>query len=283
MKLHYFQGEIPNFGDDLNPYIFESLFPNLFSRNDDINFYGIGSILDNRIPAEEKAIIFGTGVRGIQADYPTQNWDIRFVRGPISARALQCKYITDGAYCLPLLSENLFNPGKAAKKYKYSFVPYFRHLNNKALLSAFTDNNIHIISPVEPLQQVIDEIAASEFVICGAMHGAIVADICRVPWARFVYGLHGYESRYVSELKWADWMNSVKVDPSNMLEAYLPNKVNNKVLRKLNEVFYNKSLTDFVANQHRKQQLYQLSADFVMEEVINKLSDEVNALAKQYS
>jgi succinoglycan biosynthesis protein ExoV len=283
MKLHYFQGNIPNFGDDLNPFIFENLLSELFKREDDLNFYGIGSILDNRVPEKDKNIIFGTGVRGIQVNYPSKNWDVRFVRGPISAKALQCDYIADAAYCLPLLPKSLFNVQPQVKKYKYSFVPYFRHIENTLLINSFEDNGIHIISPVAPLRQVIDEIAASEFVICGAMHGAIVADILRVPWVRFVYGVHGYESRFVSELKWADWMMSISLDPTKLLEGYPPNISSKKVLNVINNSLYKHSLTSYIKQHYSKQQLFQLSADSIVNSIVDRLSQEVDALKKKYS
>jgi succinoglycan biosynthesis protein ExoV len=282
MKLHYFQGEIPNFGDDLNPYIFNNLFPDLFSRTDDINFYGIGSILDARIPESQKNIIFGTGIRGIQSDYPSKNWDIRFVRGPISAKALQCKYIADSAYCLPLLPKSLFNPGKIAKKHKYSFVPYFRQTQNKELLKGFTDNGINIISPLAPLDEVLKEIAASEYVICGAMHGAIVADICRVPWVRFTYGVHGYEPRLISELKWADWIGSIGLDASKLIEFYPPNINSNRLLRKINQYFHPTVLKSSIADKFGNKELYQLSDNATLMKITTQLAEEVEQLKKIY-
>ncbi len=45
MKLIYYKGKITNFGDELNPYIFNQLLPNMFDGKDDIRFYGIGSMI----------------------------------------------------------------------------------------------------------------------------------------------------------------------------------------------------------------------------------------------
>lgn len=285
MKLNYFQGNIPNFGDDLNPYIFQNLFPNLFSREDDLNFYGIGSILDDRIDGKIKNIIFGTGIRGIQKTYPSQNWDLRFVRGPISAQVLKCKYIADGAYCLPLLPKELFNYKGISKKFKYSFMPYFRQLDNVALLKSFTDHGINIISPVDPLQKVIEDIASTEFLICGAMHGAIVADICRVPWTRFVYGMHGYESKLISELKWTDWAGSIDLDVDKYIEIYPPNILSksNKVLKKIDAYYNSILLYKNLKGRYNNQNLYQLSKDSVMDRIISELNEEVDALNKKYA
>lgn len=59
MKLCYWGGN--NFGDKLNPYIFEKLLPNFFDGDDKLAFVGIGSILNfDEVKKNEKKIIFST-------------------------------------------------------------------------------------------------------------------------------------------------------------------------------------------------------------------------------
>lgn len=58
----------------------------------------------------------------------------------------------------------------------------------------------------------MEEIAGSEKVISAAMHGAILADICRVPWARLkMEFLTLDETFFINELKWRDWLFSMNL------------------------------------------------------------------------
>ena len=54
MFLEYYKGNIPNFGDDLNPFLWKTLFPNQFINNDGIGFVGVGSVIDQRLDQSQK-------------------------------------------------------------------------------------------------------------------------------------------------------------------------------------------------------------------------------------
>lgn len=208
MKLLYFNSNLGNFGDDLNPWLWNKLLGD-FSNYKDIDFVGIGSILDERINSDEnKKIIFGSGVRDMMF-LPNGNFDVRFVRGPLSSKVFSnSNYITDSAYCLALLEKKYFN---IKKQYDCSIIPYFRHRNiiNWKLFEKIT--GIHVIFPNSDVESVLEEIGASEKIICGAMHGAIIADVLRVPWKRLRLGMHGSESYFTSEIKWHDWLYSMEI------------------------------------------------------------------------
>jgi len=221
MKLNYYRAEIPNFGDDLNPVIFHALFPRLFGEGTgEIDFYGIGSVLDHRVDPARNAVIFGAGVRDFQPP-DLSRADIRFVRGPVSARILGIgpdKAICDAAYLLTLL-EDFTRLRATPKRYPLALVPYFRHVPfiNWRLLERVT--GVHVILPTNPDPlAVMTEIAASERVVAGAMHGAIAADMLRIPWRRLQFPSHGYESRLTSELKWLDWQAAMECTAAKPLE-----------------------------------------------------------------
>lgn len=81
ITLKYFSAPNGNFGDELNPYIFKTLFPDLLKESTEkntIDFYGIGTLIDSRIDQNKQTILFGTGVNDISMTYKKDNWDIFF-------------------------------------------------------------------------------------------------------------------------------------------------------------------------------------------------------------
>ncbi|WP_218934755.1 polysaccharide pyruvyl transferase family protein [Rosistilla ulvae] len=201
MKLFYYcNKKFPNFGDEINSFLWPQLFGDVFDERDEDLFIGIGTILDQRIPALDKKIVFGAGVRSI-ACLPAidETWDIRFVRGERSAAALgNCESICDGAYCLRLLPWPVLK-----KRHKVSFVPWFLNRGLEWKL-ACRKAGFHYIDPCRSVCDIIDEIRSSECIIAEAMHGAIVADCFRVPWIRIKSLQHQIEAEGVTEWKWAD-------------------------------------------------------------------------------
>lgn len=206
MNIIYFKSDIVNFGDDLNPWLWEKIFGDVSLYKKNLDFIGIGSILDNRIVSDNEKVVFGSGVRDFDFDdNQISNLNILFVRGPISSKITHnSNYITDAAYALRMLPQKTYS-----KKYKTSIVPYFRHANqfNWKLFEKIT--GIHVIMPTQDVEKVIEEINQSEKILASAMHGAILADIYRVPWMRIKFSKHGRETALTSELKWKDWVLSI--------------------------------------------------------------------------
>jgi hypothetical protein len=101
MKLHFWEEKYKNFGDDLNSWLWSKYFD--FSSSPDAPiFVGIGTIIDESIPVAERIIVFGSGAGYAKppAHIGEAGFDIRFVRGPLSARLLkldETKSITDPA------------------------------------------------------------------------------------------------------------------------------------------------------------------------------------------
>ena len=62
MKLMYYRDERGNFGDDLNPWLWERLLPGFLDDRDDVLLVVIGTILNHAIPAEPVKVVFGSGV-----------------------------------------------------------------------------------------------------------------------------------------------------------------------------------------------------------------------------
>ena len=64
LKLYYFQSAdgVPNFGDDLNPWLWRHLLGDYLTSESDTVFSGIGTLLNDRFPRAKKTIVFGSGV-----------------------------------------------------------------------------------------------------------------------------------------------------------------------------------------------------------------------------
>lgn len=220
MEYIYYKDPKGNFGDDLNGWLWPLIFGKASDMGKDVLFYGIGSILSKStnlvdINTHLTKIIFGTGVRpGFEPIKTDKNWDIKFVRGPLSSMALggNVKYITDAAYCIR--SMEAFPTFLNAKKiHEISVMPHISSISKFDWQSICEKLGVNYISPHSEsgVEQTIKDIASSKYVISEAMHGAIVADLLRVPWNRFVLSTPTGEGSVISEFKWMDWLFSIKI------------------------------------------------------------------------
>lgn len=221
MKYLFYSARQGNFGDDLNPWLWPKLFGDASSRPDAF-FLGIGSLLHShsallREAAGKRKIVFGTGVRpsasfsSFQVD---DSWDIRFLRGPLSAISLGNRHecIADGAYAIRL-TEDFRRLSSIDKKHETSLMPYFHSLDYVDWEAICRELGWHYISPCSErgVEHTLGEIAASRRLVSEAMHGAILADALRVPWHRFVFSTPYTEGAMVSDFKWKDWLFSIEI------------------------------------------------------------------------
>lgn len=219
MKVIYFQDPRGNFGDELNRWLWSKLFGEFISgygnhvdkslqdyAGSEPLFYGIGTILDDRIPASAEKIIFGSGFGYGTLPGALHKCDIRFVRGPKTAAALGLpagQALTDPAILLrhffPLVPAQ-------AKRFDVAFMPHHSTVAGDFWRRACTALNIHYIDPCGfDTAAVIEQIASSRLVIAEAMHGAIVADTFRVPWIPVT------SVTETNSFKWQDWCGSLEM------------------------------------------------------------------------
>ena len=212
MKLEYYKARPGNFGDDLNAWLWPRLLPGLANTADCRHLIGFGSILDARysVLAETK-IVFGSGARS-RSTVPRlgASWDVRFVRGPLTAAALGLNPmvgVTDGAAALACLK---LERGKSIRG--VGFMPHYRTLAIVDWKRICEQSAIQFIDPTSPVADVIDAIGRVDRLVTEALHGAIVADLFRVPWTRVCCHSTEYEGSEVSEFKWADWGGSLEIE-----------------------------------------------------------------------
>ncbi|CDF80634.1 succinoglycan biosynthesis ketolase [Formosa agariphila KMM 3901] len=295
MNLCYFKGDIPNFGDDLNPYIFNHLMPNYKTGNSNVYILFIGTILseafinDHNLGNKDlKKIVLGSGIRFInkvpQFDY---SWDFHFVRGPLSSACIQSslkkeiKYITDPGYLI--LKTPFYKQLKADKKYDISFMPHFRSLNQVNWKAICDELGYHFIDPSEPdVEKIMLQIKQSKCLMTEAMHGAIIADALRVPWLRFKCFSHLHEQNYVSEFKWSDWLYSMGLKHENInleYSRYIREFENRVKLFKLDNIKKNKIISK-IKELNISSDNFQLSDSKLLETKTEELEIQLKELIK---
>ena len=232
MILSYYKEE-PNFGDAINPIIFNHLLPGFFDEDERSLFLGIGSILGliNGYDQTRRLIVFSSGYAYGKAPILNERYDIRCVRGPLTACAIKInkdKAITDGAVLLRLLPEFKTSP---EKKHRFSFIPH--HVSEEMFDQyelLFRDLGINHISPKNSPAEVIKQIRESDCVLAEAMHGAIIADAFRVPWipVRMFFQINTF--------KWEDWALSMetKYHPQTVTSLFSESSIRNKLSIKFN-------------------------------------------------
>jgi hypothetical protein len=209
MKLFYHRDPIGNFGDDLNPWLWPRLIPELLDDNPAALFVGIGTILDERIPDEPRKVVFGTGVGYGRLPALDERWKICCVRGPLTARALGLP--PDLAGTDPAVLVRTVVPYGGTPLYPVSFMPHHRTKIRAAeqglsLEEICIEAGVNYIDPAWQVEEVIRAISRSHLLIAEAMHGAIVADALRVHWIPVQLYDH------IRALKWQDWCLSVGLE-----------------------------------------------------------------------
>lgn len=219
MKLYFYRGVRPNFGDELNWWMWPKIFGDVFDQSSENLFLGIGSILFSSHPEGVRKIVFGSGYGGYTAPPKIDTkWDVRFLRGKLTAKALSLNPdlgVGDSA----ILLRSLVDFEARAKKHKFSYMPHWESAEIGLWKDACELVGINYIDPCDEVDSVLNEILASEVVITEAMHGAIVSDALRVPWiaAQPIHGQH--------RAKWEDWASALDlkirpepIKPSGFLE-----------------------------------------------------------------
>lgn len=206
MKLYYFPGFDGrwNFGDLLNPWLWERMLPGVLDEDDSSLFIGIGTLLNKHVPWTPATIVFGSGAGYSEPPECLENWTVYCVRGPLTAHELSlppsCVATDPGA-----LAARVYQPESRCKRYAASYMPHISNAN--PLLEAVCESlDLYYIDPTWSVERVFDAIAASEMLVTEALHGAITADAMRVPWVPVV------SSRSVLEFKWHDWCASLNLD-----------------------------------------------------------------------
>jgi len=204
MKLFYYKHPSGNFGDDLNPWIWETLAPELFDDDDSRLLVGIGTLINDKAPPEPMKLVFGSGVGYNGKPQIDARWQFYCVRGPRSAQFLNLSpslAISDPAVLLTQVAGPA--PEKTGKVY---FMPHHGSLGNADWRPVCAAAGIEFLDPSDEARETVRKIRGARLVIAEAMHAAIVADAFRVPWIP----VSCYD--HILDFKWRDWCESLQMD-----------------------------------------------------------------------
>ncbi len=216
MKLVHYRLPRPNFGDELNPWMWPQLAPGFFDEDERVRFIGVGSIISGEFDGGGLKVVCGAGFAPDYAPAPDLtggDWRFEWVRGPRTAAALgldPALGLGDSAILLRALIPPDGSAGEAV-----SFMPHWESLNWGHWAEACDLAGITLIDPRQPVPAVLSAIRASRLILCEAMHGAIVADALRIPWI----ALTPIAPRHRD--KWRDWADSLGLDlrPRRLLSS----------------------------------------------------------------
>ncbi len=210
MQLYSWQGEAPNFGDELNHLLWPALLPGFFDDDTSKIVLGIGSVLDCRHSRIVTKIVLGAGYGGYQKPPRLdRSWIIHWVRGPRTAVILGLPKILglgDPAMLLPCVP-GLFEIIDARSR-SIGFMPHFESLARGAWEAVASMADMTLIDPRWPPKQVLAAIAGCSLLLSEAMHGVIVADALRVPWIALRPQARAHRP------KWLDWVGALDLDLS---------------------------------------------------------------------
>lgn len=208
MELFYCKSPLPNFGDDMNAWFWDEIFPDFRTLAPGRTMFGIGSILWRaNVDMFDDIVVMGSGTGvGILPDRFPDATLFQFVRGPRTAREFGLpadRAISDPACCTPLL------PGMEPPRAPHGDAIFVPHAGTGALpldWARVADGaGLRLVSPSGDSRAVIREIAGARLVVTESMHGAILADAYRVPWI-----VVAFKPNFTS-FKWLDWADSLEI------------------------------------------------------------------------
>jgi len=201
--LYYTHVKDGNFGDDLNPWLWARLAPEINSDRSPTLFVCIGSLLSDKVPAGPAKVVFGSGFAYGRPARLDSRWYIYAVRGPRTAATLGL----DPALALadPAILVRCAGLPGVETKFPVSFMPHHQSFWYADWQALCLRAGIHCIDARAGVDHVLQEIRQTRLLLTESMHGAIVADALRVPWVAVrLYG-------QFSELKWRDWAESLRL------------------------------------------------------------------------
>ena len=287
MLLYYHKDLKGNFGDDLNPWLWDRLLPGFFrgdfphepklrqtSPGGETLFIGIGTLLNRNIPQTAKKIVFGSGAGYGPPPTIDGSWDISCVRGPLTAAMLglaRSMAVTD-----PAVLVRAINFQRGPKTRRISYMPHCSSARNFDWSRICERVGIGFIDPQQSVEEVLRGICSTEILITEAMHGAIVADALRIPW------LPVATSPAILELKWHDWCQSLGLQykPAKMPALWRLGDKPSPSARLRSAV---KTVTvHAILRQIIRKGIPLLSADARMEQATDELKERLARLQQRY-
>ena len=200
MQPFHWESERGNFGDDLNLWLWDFLLPGLREVHPDILLVGVGTVLNRELlPQGRKKLVVGSGFGyGAVPDLSdSAEWDVRSVRGPLTAAKLgldDALGIVDPA----VMAADMPAFQGIPKIHDALFVPHWESTVGGIWPTVCRAAGLAYVDPCGEAKAVIRAIAGARLVVAESMHAAILADTLRVPWIAVT------TSGNVNSFKWRD-------------------------------------------------------------------------------
>jgi succinoglycan biosynthesis protein ExoV len=210
MPVYYFKDSRGNVGDDLNALILRHFFDFDKCSKASYTLVGIGTLINNRLPLSREFIFFTTGY-GYQK--PPNFNDTRVsaigLRGPMTLTKLR-PFLQENESNIPLIDGAYLTPDLIPKNAtpepnRVGLIPHVDSMQIGRWEEIAKRGQFCLIDPRWEPSKFIGALTSCSTVITEAMHGAILADAYRVPWAGFAAHIH------INTDKWHDWSESLSI------------------------------------------------------------------------
>ncbi len=205
MHPFHWESQHGNFGDDLNLWLWDFLLPGFREAHPEMLLVGVGTVLNqNLLPQGRRKLVVGSGFGyGAVPDFSDGGeWDIRCVRGPLTAAKLglnEALGIVDPAVMAADMPEFQGLP----KIHEAIFIPHWESTVGGIWPTVCQAAGLTYVDPRDEAKSVIAAIAGARLVVAESMHAAILADALRVPFVAVT------TSRQINSFKWQDWASSL--------------------------------------------------------------------------
>jgi succinoglycan biosynthesis protein ExoV len=207
MHPFFWESAHGNFGDDLNLWLWDFLLPGFREVRPETLLVGVGTVLNRALlPKATPKLVVGSGFGyGKLPDFSdASEWDIRCVRGPLTAGKLGL-YPQLGIIDPAVMVADMPEFANLPKTEDAIFVPHWESTVGGIWPIVCKAAGLVYVDPCGEAKSVIRAIAQSRLVVAESMHAAILADAFRVPWVAVS------TSHNINSFKWQDWAATVGV------------------------------------------------------------------------
>lgn len=219
--------------------------------------FAVGSILDY---ANQKCLVWGSGFR--EYDSKTNCKQIYAVRGYLTLQRLNLENkqiaIGDPAILLPYI----YQPDKGEDSKRLSIIPHYKDYDRICMLNNGNHNIIKIMT--NDVEEFINQIVSSKFVLSTSLHGVIIAHAYHVPALWFKCGYVGS-----SDFKYYDYFSSVGIENYPDLKAEEVVRYTDDEISNLFELYSKQSLPQIDVEELRVRLL--ASAPFELKDMLKKI------------
>jgi pyruvyltransferase len=203
-----------NWGDTVNPYLFEKITgKKVVSSNIIYNFLnktevlGVGSIISGDL---SNYAIWGSGImwENIKINKPKE---VLALRGLKTLKKIQevggnCDVFGDPVLLFP----EIFSSQNIEKKYKYGIVPHFKDKNKIGVqkIANLNDPEIKIIDIQNGIEEFVIDILNCENILSSSLHGLILAEAYGIPTCRLIFS----EEMKGGDFKFFDYYSGVGIN-----------------------------------------------------------------------